>query len=247
MNLDDYLNSPLPNLRYLRILFRNEKPTTIFDIGSCEGEDFIRYSKIFPGAIIYSVEPLPANLEKIKKNLIKYFIRNIIILPVALSDKSGWEILYVSSGQPEIREERSWDYGNKSSSLLSPYKIKDTHPWLRFDRQIKVMTSTLSETAIRLNIKKIDFIHLDVQGAELKVLKGGEEIIHTTKAIWLEVADSELYKNQPLKKDIELHMKSKGFFLAKDVKEGDASNQLYVNKRYMSRLGFFLRSILFRE
>lgn len=38
-------------------------------------------------------------------------------------------------------------------------------------------------------IDEVDFIHVDVQGAELKVLMGAKDYIIKIKATWLEVAD----------------------------------------------------------
>lgn len=48
----------------------------------------------------------------------------------------------------------------------------------------------------------IDFAHIDVQGAEMKVLNGGVRSFKKTKAIWIEVANIDLYEGQPLKPDI---------------------------------------------
>lgn len=57
-----------------------------------------------------------------------------------------------------------------------------------------------------------EFLKLDVQGAELEVLQGGERVLlERTVAVIAEVSFCELYENQPLFGDVALFLKSKGF------------------------------------
>jgi len=49
-------------------------------------------------------------------------------------------------------------------------------------------------------------MQMDVQGCELKVLKGASSILSKIKLIYMEVANEEYYKEQPLKKDVEIFM-----------------------------------------
>ena len=58
---------------------------------------------------------------------------------------------------------------------------------------------------------KFDFIHMDVQGAELLVLKGGEKTVKLAKAVWIEVSNIELYANQALKNQVSHFMQHLGF------------------------------------
>ena len=46
-NRDNYINSPIEIEAELLLLFQKEKVKTVFDIGSCEAEDSIRYSILF--------------------------------------------------------------------------------------------------------------------------------------------------------------------------------------------------------
>jgi 2-O-methyltransferase len=66
---DQYISMPSPIECELRNLFGLKDPLTIFDIGSCEGEESIKHSKLFRNSKIYAVEALPDNLELIKLNL----------------------------------------------------------------------------------------------------------------------------------------------------------------------------------
>ena len=53
---DTYINTPSPIEKELKAIFDTQESLIIFDIGSCEGEDSIKYSKIFPKSQIYAVE-----------------------------------------------------------------------------------------------------------------------------------------------------------------------------------------------
>lgn len=77
---------------------------------------------------------------------------------------------------------------------------------------------------------------MDVQGAELLVLEGAGNFISNIKAIWLEVSKIEYYKGQPLESDIKNFMSKNGFVLVKDFKNSDQGDQLYVSKKYFSKL-----------
>ncbi|MBD2107735.1 FkbM family methyltransferase [Nodosilinea sp. FACHB-13] len=210
------------------MIFDIQKPLVIFDIGSCEGEDSIKYSKVFPSARIFAVEALPSNLSLLKENLNKYSVKNVEILPFALSDEAGICNFHVSSGQLEDKKE-DWDYGNKSSSLLAPTENLDIFPWLKFSNIISVETNTLYNVCIEKDISSIDFVHMDVQGAELKILKGAGKFIKKIKLIWLEVEALELYKDQPLKKEIEEFMRENAFIKVKDTVGDVSGDQLYIN------------------
>lgn len=245
-NRENYILEETPLKNDLLRLFNSKSNLKILDIGGCEGEETIRYSRLFPKASFYIFEPLPINVRRINQNLLKYDIKNTTIIPVALSDEIGTCKLYKSSGVPEnIEVGLDWDFGNKSSSLLLPQKNNNPH-WLKFNEEILVETITLDSFFTNNQLDKIDFIHMDVQGAELKVLKGAKKIIKNIKAIWLEVSEVELYKNQPLKYDIEEFMKNNGFKLIKTKMDGQIGDQFYINKSYFKVVKFFNKTFYFR-
>ncbi|MEO6883804.1 MAG: FkbM family methyltransferase [Bacteroidia bacterium] len=227
----EYINSDIPIKSELLRLFNSEDKLIVFDVGACEGEDSIRYANLFPKADIYSFEPNPENIKLIKKNFKTYDKLHVKIIEEALSDTIGKINFYVSSGIPDnIEKEEDWNYGNKSSSILPPKKVNQTHAWLKFNKTIEVNANTINAFCKKNNIERIDFVHMDVQGAELKVLEGASQMINKIKVIWLEVSTIELYKKQGLKKDIEKYMHQNNFFLYKNECSQSFGDQLYVNK-----------------
>ena len=242
-----YILTDTPLKKDLLKLFKKEDDLIILDIGGCEGEESVRYTRLFPNAFIYIFEPLPSNQELIKKNVDDYEIKKVKLCPIALSDNDGQAEFYVSSGHPEDqKKELDWDFGNKSSSLLEP-EFSIIQKWLEFKEKINVPTMTLNTFFKQNNIDKVDFVHMDVQGAELKVLEGAKEKLKKIKTIWLEVSNVELYKNQPLTDEIEMFMKKNRFHLIKSEFSGQFGDQFYVNKKYYRVFSFLSNYFYFKK
>ena len=159
--LQKYLSKPLPVQPHLLRYFKQDDPLVIFDIGACEGEDSIRYAKLFPNAKIYSFEPLPSNFVKATSNIKDFEIKNVQLQNLALSANNGKADFYTSSGHPENLENTTeWNYGNKSSSLLQPGKVKDVFNWLKFNEVVQVETMKLETFCEENSIATIDYIHM---------------------------------------------------------------------------------------
>jgi FkbM family methyltransferase len=217
----------------LQELFTAQMPLCIFDIGACEGESSIRYAKFFPAATIYAIEPLPKNFEWVQEHIRKYDTSQVKAFQTCFSNSVGEVPFYVSSGKPPAVEIENWDFGNKSSSLLAPNQIKATHQWMEFKEVIKVQTTTLDLFCEQHQIRHIDFIHMDVQGAELMVLEGGSKMLPTIQMIWLEVEAIELYKGQPVKTKIEQFMQQQGYVKLIDTVDNVAGDQFWARKAYI--------------
>jgi FkbM family methyltransferase len=221
----------------LNLLFAADESLVIFDIGACEGEDSIRYSRLFPNATVHLFEPRPDNLEKVAQNLRDFECTSVEVSSLALSNAAGEATFYLSSGKPEdASENEEWDFGNKSSSLLPPgEKMKEHTSWLEFKDHLVVQTERLDTYCAHHNISRIDLIHMDVQGAELMVLEGAGDMMQNIAAIWLEVEAVELYKNQPLRQDIERFMSERHFNCVKSTVNNVAGDQLYLNSKLIAQ------------
>lgn len=233
VGFDNFIELPLPHKKELLEIFKGEKELIVFDIGACEAEDSIRYIKLFPGSHVHAFEPVQSNYKIASNNIKKYKLQNSITLnQCALSDKNGTADFFLSSGTPtDITPEPNWDYGNKSSSLLQPEKTLEVVPWLKFNKKTTIKTMTLDSYCKKHKIPKIHVVHMDVQGAELMVLKGAGDMLSRIEAIWMEVEAVELYKGQPLKNDVEKFMKKAGFVKYLDTVNEVAGDQLYIRKK----------------
>ncbi len=233
---DKYIKSPVEIESELLHFFKKTDPLIIFDIGACEAEDSIRYSLLFPNSRVFAFEPRKDNCKKAADLISQYGIRNIVVENIALSNENGFADFHLSEGEPEgLSHSENWNYGNKSSSLLAPSEEMKKHTgWLSFKNKIQVRTQTLKDYVAEKNIPHLDFVHLDVQGAEYMVLEGCGNFIDKIKLIWMEVEAVELYKDQPLKEDIQRFMEKSNFVNILDTVNQVSGDQLYVNRNLFS-------------
>jgi len=76
-------------------------------------------------------------------------------------------------------------------------------------KTIETQSRTLDE--VTADCPTIDLLKIDVQGAELEVLKGGAGALKKTKLAWIEVSFKPLYKGSALFEDVRLYMETQGF------------------------------------
>ncbi|MBF0347564.1 MAG: FkbM family methyltransferase [Magnetococcales bacterium] len=186
-------------IRYFRsILPRN---LIFVDVGARGGIKTIPWLNILPLIDVISFEPEPneaARMLKAKRN-------NDQIFATALYRDAREVHLYVTRSPG-------------SSSLYEPnYEFLESFPDKeRFDivAQERVKTDTLDHLYDQKLIKDADFIKLDVQGAELDILKGGTRLsCENILGIELEVEFQPLYKGQPLFSDVDPVIRDMGFDL----------------------------------
>lgn len=102
---------------------------------------------------------------------------------------------------------------SQSSSIFELNNIKHFYSKIKEDDTITLPSLRLS-TFIKkegINIKDYNFINLDIQGAELKALKGLGNYINSIQYIYTEVNLIELYKSCPILSEIDSYLGSKGF------------------------------------
>jgi len=233
---------PLAIQSFLKVLLW-PGPKTVFEIGACEGEDTVRYARLFPHARIFLFEPLPRNQKSIRRRLAAHGEIRASLHGIALSDLDGESVLYVSSGTSPVDNQA----GNKSSSLLKPAKLPKEFSWIKFRKQIKVPTMRLEMFCRDNGIRTIDYIHMDVQGAELKVLEGAGRMISKIGLVWMEVSFQPAYHGQPFESQASQWMRTKGFRKVAQISYGAEADALFLNMRFFSAWGkLILLKILLR-
>lgn len=104
---------------------------------------------------------------------------------------------------------------NQSSSILELGTHKDYYPHITvvetLELKSKRFDSIIKEKNIDMNL--YDFINLDVQGAELEVLKGFGDFLRnsTIKAVYTEINLEELYIGAPKLDELKTFLESFGF------------------------------------
>ena len=124
--------------------------------------------------------------------------------PVVLAASSGEAPLYLTADP-------------QSASLYPPNaEAVGRHPELwRHAPQgtTMVSTTTLDAWAEDAGSRPIDVLKVDVQGAELDVLRGAEQSLASVRALELEVEFQALYVGQPLFGDVDAYLRERGFIL----------------------------------
>lgn len=178
----------------IRSLIRpiNGRIPTILDIGANDGSHSRIFAKVFNEKVkIHAFEPDPRAIQRFHE------ARNpsaISLHQIVLSEQTGVVRFFQSSGWPDGHSEPlpgGWDY---SGSIRRPLNLE---PWLRFDTEIEVASRTLDDWSATHAPDVIDFIWMDVQGAELDVILGGHETLKRTRFIYTEYSNVEQYEGQP--------------------------------------------------
>lgn len=192
----------------------------IIEAGAHIGRDTIKMAKLWPTATIYAFEPVQSLFATLTDNTKEY--PNVHCYNIALSDHTGTETLYVSSGA-----------STAVSSLYKPHEYAQRRPEVQFTPQ-EVETITLDHWAEEHNVTNttgIDFMWLDMQGAEVKVLKAAPIILKTVRVILLEASLTERFKDNPLYDEVKSWIESQGFVvLQQDIPKHNKVNLLCVRK-----------------
>lgn len=172
---------------------RDLAPTVLIEIGVHFGEDTRRFREMLPAARIVGFEPDPRNIAIIRDTGID---RLCEFHPVALSDTNETKTFYMSSGKATHAADRQhlendW---SSSSSLKRPTGHLQMHPWITFPTTAQVQCMRLDDIST-LKGERVDFMWVDVQGAEDIVFSGAKEVLSRTRYVYTEYA-TELYEGQ---------------------------------------------------
>ncbi|HEY9046535.1 MAG TPA: FkbM family methyltransferase [Ohtaekwangia sp.] len=190
----------------------------ILEAGACDGKDTLQMATLWPKATIHSFEPVPELFEKAKERL--KGVKNVKLYPYALSDKTGKIQLHLSSGLSE-----------GSSSILSPNKHLEVHPDVKFEQTIYVNSYSIDDWAKQHHVDKIDFMWLDLQGAEFNVLQSSPKIFDTLKVLFTEVSIIETYSNVTLYPEFRKWLEDRKFrVVLEDLPYVDMGNVLLVRE-----------------
>ncbi len=188
----------------------------IIEAGAHIGSDSARFANIWKNSRIFAFEPVPDVYKQLVSNTLPY--KNIVTVPLALSDSNGETNMYISSGRSDA-----------SSSLLAPKEHLEVHPDVQFNDVIKVQTITLDDFCAKNGILHIDFMWLDMQGYELPMLMSSKKMIQHISVIYSEVSLIETYEGVSTYEKYKKWMENAGFKVHKEYFPWkDMGNVLFV-------------------
>lgn len=150
--------------------FRHYKPQSgdvVFDIGAGRGEDTIAFSRAVGGkGRVVAIEAHPLSYELLEAFCRLNQLNNTSPLNLAVMDKQG-EISMIES---EDWRAHAIDASGASNNS-------------------KISAETLDQICVDQNIKHIDFLKMNIEGAERYALVGMKSIINSTKSICIACHD----------------------------------------------------------
>ena len=199
------------------------KPRGVIHIGAHLGEEGRDYAENGVKNVLWVED---------NKKLMKHLFDNVKMLPLqnqfineVLADEDGKEVTF-----------RVTNNGQSSSILpLGTHEQhypditvvrEETHKTRRFDSYCK-------EHRLDIDLELFQFVNLDVQGAELMVLKGFGDILKDfpIQAVYCEINEEEVYKGAPLSREIDDYLEQFGFRrVASKITEYRWGDALYVRQ-----------------
>jgi FkbM family methyltransferase len=182
------------NINYNDIISRNNP--NILDVGAFDGTHSLKFANEYPEGKIFSFEADPDVCEIFEKNINLYDLpnNNITLIKKAVGDKNGTLIFNRAIDSEERRT-------GSSGTFLTPTKHLQLHPHVAF-RQIEVDCITLDSWFENEKLDYIDLAWTDVNGAEMALLRGGQNTFKATKYLQLECISWALWKDQPTKNEL---------------------------------------------
>lgn len=193
----------------------NINPNGVLHIGGNIGEEFPVYMELGIKKQIW-VEPNPDIFEKLVDNISSN--ENAYAFNVCAGDEDKFVILHESNN------------AGQSSSILDLGTHKIAHPEVDYIRDIKVPMRRMDNYLVEID--GIDFLNIDVQGAELLVLKGMGKLLDGIKWAYLEVNKAPLYVGCALVEEIDEYLATFGFERVETLWAGNTNwgDALYCKK-----------------
>lgn len=199
------VDPPMASLDQALKLLLGTEDLVIADVGAAYGLPW--YLQVLEDwATLCLFEPNAARAEELRRAYNKFDRRKkAYVFETALSALGGERVLYETNVPT-------------GSSLLKPGSdaFRDFGDLAYFFPVVehRVLTRRLDEVLDEVGIQQVDFIKLDVQGAEVEVLRGlGDRLGHSTLGVELEVGLPGGYLEQPSLGEVDEFLRARGFTL----------------------------------
>lgn len=177
---------------------------TVLDVGAHVGQSAAHFADVFPVARITSFEPDPASFEQLRALASGY--PRVTAVNAAVGDREGEASFFVNAF-------------SQTNSLLRPrdgagqYLVAADGLDVRSETRVRVVT--LDRYCAEHGVERIDFLKLDTQGYELRVLEGAASLLarQAVPLIYLEVGFVTLYEGQPLFPEVYQYLFDRGYRL----------------------------------
>lgn len=192
-------------------------PKGILHLGAHVGQEAEGYAST--GVPVVWVEANPDIFPRLLANIARFPGQSAHL--AAVSDRDGDAEFFLSTNDGE------------SSSLLRMKGHKTYYPHITEHASIKVRTTTV-DSLLRekgLDPARLDFVSMDLQGAEMKALAGMPDHLPHVRHIYTEVNFEELYEGCCLYGDISSFLAGSGFELVQVQEMGPRWGEALFRRR----------------
>lgn len=172
----------------------------VVHVGAHEGQEYKDYRASFGNIPILWIEADPTVFIRLKETIPA---GNCYFANALVSDESDQMVTFNVANNEQ------------SSSMLELGTHEHVHPEVVYVDQLTLMTSTLdeivSDPAFSDAAADANFLNMDVQGAEDKVIAGGHDFLNKVEYIYTEVNRDALYKGGVLLPDLDDQLEEQGF------------------------------------
>lgn len=189
---------PAKHVGYLMKLGREgTSPKVVYDIGACVLHWTREAVNVWPEAKFFAFEAMPESEELFNHFQVPYGIG-------VFSNEDGrelefWQNTEHPGGNSYYKENE--DINPNSVNYFDDTKIR------------KVKSITLDTMVAEKGFPLPDMIKMDVQGAELDILKGASKCLANARDVILELQKVEYNKGAPLRDEVISYMGIQGFYL----------------------------------
>jgi len=171
-------------------------PQGVLHIGAWDGVEMEDYAKRGITNVVF-IEAQKSIMPTLRNRIQPY--PGAKALNYCVSDESDITFFNVTSN-------------GQSSSLLGLGLHKFYYPDIKVVEQIPVVTTTVWNVFQQEKLNyNYDFVNIDTQGTELKIIKGMGSLITHVRCFYLEVNEFELYNGCCLVEEIDAYLEKFGF------------------------------------
>lgn len=176
------------------------KSTGVIHLGANTGQEADTYVEMGVKQVIW-VEALPDICAQLHDH-VRNRAGHHAVYCACLSDVNGEAVTFNVANN-----------GGQSSSFLKFGTHAQEHPTVKFVQEMKMNTVRFDTLLEGFDLRRKDgwFLNVDLQGAELKAMRGMGDILKHCAHAYVEVNRAELYKGCPLVGDIDNFLLPFGF------------------------------------